>query len=616
MGLRLDQRCVVAVLVAHAMALAWLGYVLSPTVDEPAHLVAGLSHWRFGQFDLYRVNPPLIRLIAGLPLLIVAPQTDWSRFTSDPYARPEFALGMAFADANGPRTFWHQTLARWACLPIQTLGAYLCFRWSRELYGVAAGLTSLILWCACPNLLAHGALITPDAGAAALGLTAAYYFWRWLGTGTLRTAALAGLTLGIALLTKSTWIILLALWPLIWWVWRHWPPQRSTIPATEPSAALDLTASKPPRENSPQRPSPAQLGAVLGLGIFILNSGYCFESSGQPLGQFRFISRAFGGQNAHEVPGNRFAETVLANIPVPVPANYLRGIDVQRSDFERGKWSYLGGKLKTSGGWWYYYLYAAMIKTPLGTLALAALLMLARCDRWSTARPGGAKPMPRRMNLGRDEFVLLAPALMLFVFVSSQTGFSRSLRYVLPAWPLILVWLGRGGQFVQGAFLSHTVRSRRLIGAAVLFALQATLMSSAATFPHSLSYFHELVGGPGQGHRYLLDANIDWDQDLLFLKRWYDLHPHARPFHLTRYGFTSPRIAGIHSHPIPRNRTGRPGKAPEPGSDGWFAISVNELFGERSREYAWVQALPLVDRAGYSILIFHETAIRPEPDRQ
>src|SRR6266478_349761 len=55
--------------------LAWMGYHHSPTIDEPAHLVAGLSHWKF---DLHRVNPPLVRLLASLPMLVVDPKTDWS----------------------------------------------------------------------------------------------------------------------------------------------------------------------------------------------------------------------------------------------------------------------------------------------------------------------------------------------------------------------------------------------------------------------------------------------------------------------------------------------------------------------------------------------------------
>jgi hypothetical protein len=39
-------------------------------------------------------------------------------------------------------------------------------------------------------------------------------------------------------------------------------------------------------------------------------------------------------------------------------------------------------------------------------------------------------------------------------------------------------------------------------------------------FPHPLAYFNELIGGPGNGHRYLRDSNLDWGQDLKGLARY------------------------------------------------------------------------------------------------
>ena len=34
------------------------------------------------------------------------------------------------------------------------------------------------------------------------------------------------------------------------------------------------------------------------------------------------------------------------------------------------------------------------------------------------------------------------------------------------------------------------------------------------------------------GPAHLLDSNIDWGQDLLYLKDWLDKHPQARPLGL------------------------------------------------------------------------------------
>lgn len=69
--------------------------------------------------------------------------------------------------------------------------------------------------------------------------------------------------------------------------------------------------------------------------------------------------------------------------------------------------------------------------------------------------------------------------------------------------------------------------------------------SSIYCYPHSLSYFNDFVGGPDNGSDHLVDSNLDWGQDLFFLKKWYDKHPQARPFYLAYFGLVDPRFAGI-----------------------------------------------------------------------
>ena len=134
---------VISLLFVHSGLLAHSAYVHSPTMNEPGHLVAGISHWRFGRFELYRVNPPLVRMVAALPVLAVGADTDCSNFYESPGARPVFPIGEKFVTANGERSFWLFTIARWACIPFSLLGGYMCYRWASELYGDMAGLLAL-----------------------------------------------------------------------------------------------------------------------------------------------------------------------------------------------------------------------------------------------------------------------------------------------------------------------------------------------------------------------------------------------------------------------------------------------------------------------------------------
>jgi hypothetical protein len=628
--MRFRRFSIVALLATHAALLAWQGWRHSPTPDEVAHLPAGFSHWTFGRFDLYRVNPPLVRLLASAPLVLDGPKTDWNAFTEARYARPEFGIGRAFAQANGFDTFWYFTIARWACIPISLIGGGVCYCWSRDLYGVCAGLVALALWCFCPNILGNAAQITPDAPAAAMGVAAGYFFWRWLRAPTWPAALLAGLMLGLVELTKSTWIVLFGLWPLLWIGWHVCGSRRPK----------GMMVDRPSRLNSIQS-SIVQFIAIFAFALYLLNLGYAFEHSFQRLDSFRFISRALGGPDAHATPGNRFAGQWFGAVPVPVPENYLLGIDVQRFDFEKGKWSYLRG-VQQEGGWWYYYLYAMLVKLPIGTLCLLGLTCILKVTLASRramrqpmnepqSRPGALGAVARlsashnRRLKVFDEVALLAPAVIVITLVSSQTGFNRYLRYVLPAFPFLFIWASQAAERVchsqsSGGFKSVARLSRvpvslqwPVLQPLTSVFLAASTVSSLAIFPHSLSYFNELAGGPRNGPAHLLDANIDWGQDLLYLKRWYVQHPDARPFHLAWFGFIDPSLAGIQFAPVPQIPDVR--ESPDgPVAEfipppGWYAISINELYGynhigHRDDDYAWLRRRRPVAYVGYSALIY------------
>lgn len=492
-------------LALQAGLLAYGALIHSPTFDETAHLPAGLAYWKLGREDVYPHNPPLVRSLAALPVLAVGAVLDERPLESASVLRPEFALGRKFIDDNGERSFWLYTLARWACLPLALLGGYVVFRWSGEVYGPWAGLLSLWLWCFCPNVLGSGQWIAPDMGATALGVSASYLFWRWLGTPTWRGALMAGAVLGLAELTKFTWVILFLLWPLIWLGVR-----------------------------GPARARLGQLAVILALGLYVLNLGYLFRGTLRPLESQNYFSQTLGGPLANQQnPANRFRGHWLGRVPVPLPRAYLAGVDLQKLDFEQGFRSYLRGEWK-QGGWWYYYLYGLGIKVPLGTLALLAWAALAG------RRGGGQAAEGQLAQFGlesrRDLLGLLAPPLTILALVSSQTGFNHHLRYVLPAIPFALVFVGR-------LLPPDASRRQRIL---VAIAAIATAVGSLSVYPHSASFFNRLVGGPLHGAEHLVDSNISWGQDLLLLKTWLERRPGPpQTLHLAYFGNLDPRAAGF-----------------------------------------------------------------------
>jgi hypothetical protein len=568
---RIARRAVIVLVAIHSGLLAYSAYVHSPTMNEPGHLVAGLSHWEFGRFDLYSVNPPLVKMVAALPVIAVGYEEDWSGFYSGPGARPEFAMGEDFVAANGERSFFLFMIARWVCIPFSWIGATVCYLWARDLYGRPAGVMACAIWCFEPNILAHASLMTPDAHATSLGLAACYTFWRWLKKPTWSQAALTGIVLGLAELAKTTLILFYPLWPLMWIVYR-WPERQSM-------AARDWLREA------------GMLLARMAIGLYVLNLGYGFESSLKPLGDFRFVSNLFTGDTtsrkdrAGDTEGlsyNRFDGTWLTAVPVPFPANYLIGIDLQQYDFEEyGRPSYLRGQWRDHG-WWYYYLYAVAIKVPLGLFVLAVFILISRRggDRRDFPMPAEAPALTRHPLASiRDELMLLLPPLVVFAVVSAKTGFNEHMRYVLPCFPFIFIWISSAARnFVDkavGLAVNYprpgSIAFRRFARPLSLALLLWSFASSLWIYPHSLNYFNESIGGPICGPKHLLGSNVDWGQDLFYLKRWIDTRTVAASIRIQYYGGSAPTLDALGIE-LPTEGWHRP---------EYLAVSIASLAGER-----------------------------------
>ncbi|QDV18647.1 hypothetical protein Pan153_33070 [Gimesia panareensis] len=567
---------VICLLSIHGGLLVYQSKMDSPTLNEPGHLAAGISYLEHGRFELYRVNPPLIRLLAAAPVYSYA-KTDWGGMFEGVGARPIYNVSQDFIKVNDKQIFDLVTKARWACIPLSLLGAVVVFMWSSKLYGTRAGIWALILWCFSPTILGYGHLITCDMGGTALGVLASYFFWRWLMSYSWRAAILAGVFLGVALLAKTTLLIFIPLWPLMWLIWNYSGNQYET------------------GQRLGKR-SFCQMIVIFCLGIYVINIGYAFEGSLEKLSSLNFVSKSLTTENKG---ANRFANSWIGNLPVPLPKNYLLGIDLQKKDLEGIPYpSFLRNEFQKQG-WWYYYLYGFGVKTPLGILLLLAMTVywhLKYC---------------RNSKLWRDEMILLIPAVSIFVLVSSHTGFSEHYRYILPVMPFLFIWIS-----------SVTLWKMTVPITIARIAICGAVLSSMWVYPHSLSYFNEIVGGPENGHNHMINSSIDWGQDLKYLKKWVDAHPENTPLSIAYYSDVNPKSAGIEFKLPPMRTIGFNSEAiPNALKPGWYLISVNFMKGYpwrladsegvemKSRQYAfsYFAKLEPVDRIGYSIYVYHIT---------
>jgi 4-amino-4-deoxy-L-arabinose transferase-like glycosyltransferase len=601
----------------------------NPTIDEVIHLPAGITYWQRGTFKLYHHNPPLVKLIAALPVLAAGVEMEPLYATTSWREEPpnKAAFAHMFAYLNAIDFFELFTRARLMMPLFSIVGGLVVFAWSRRLYGGPAGLFSLALWVFCPNVLAHARLVTTDIAAAALGTLATFAFWLYLKQPTWRRAALAGVALGFAQLTKFSLILLFGIWPLLWAL-RQW----------------GLRSEKGPR----YRPA---IGAVQGalivlVCVLMIDLGYAFEGVGRPLGQYEFVSRLLTRpvlpqdrprprvgnallNNLLQARVNRFRGTFLDSLPVPLPEHYLLGFDDQKMEAEGipqnllpgaqgqggnqdvGYPVYLDGVI-SSRSWWYYYLFALAYKVPEGTWAIVILSLLVT----ATSR--------RARAAWFDEAVLLAVPLILLFVISVFTNINLGLRYVLPIFPYLFISAGKLVWWAAG--IGDRLR-RGLAEGLVAVCLGATIVATLAISPHYLAYFNWVSGGPAHGSEHLIDSNLDWGQDLVGLRRWLARNAPGERVGLAYFGQIDPKIFELRGDKafdwflppaLPGKIEGRqpPPRRLEPGPYAVSASLVRGLpwrvydqgqlgtFSAKADAFGYFRTLEPIAHVGYSIWLY------------
>ncbi|HME36274.1 MAG TPA: glycosyltransferase family 39 protein, partial [Candidatus Sulfotelmatobacter sp.] len=148
----------------------------SITWDEDDHLYAGYMSWKAGDFGLNPEHPPLVKLLAALPVLpmqVKVPPLQGRNFKIE-----AFLNGKDFLFKNDANTMLFR--ARMAASLLTVLLAVLVFFAAREMFGTGAAFLALTLIVFDPNLLAHGALVTTDAGLSCFLFASIYAFYRYV----------------------------------------------------------------------------------------------------------------------------------------------------------------------------------------------------------------------------------------------------------------------------------------------------------------------------------------------------------------------------------------------------------------------------------------------------
>jgi len=311
-------------------------------------------------------------------------------------------------------------------------------------------------------------------------------------------------------------------------------------------------------------------------------------------------------------PRHRLIEKIIKN-PVqrervvailertPLPARqYFVGLANALGHQRGGHPAFLMGQ-SSERGWWHYFFVAIAIKTPIPLLILIA---------WAAL-------LSRRWRRGDEWFLIIPVAVILLSTI--QWHINIGLRHILPIYPLLIIFASKVWATPDG----RPLLPRRRVWAASL--LLAWFVGEAAfIFPQHLAYFNEFVGGPARGHRYLVDSNLDWGQDLIRLRREMERRNIDR-VKLSYFGSALPERYGIDYQPLTGVSYSEQAALLPPEkwhqgcrpTDGWIAISATCLeniggyLDDPALNFDWLKSHQPAGRAGYSILIYH---IEPRED--
>ena len=149
----------------------------SLTYDEPVHLKAGIEEWQKRIFSLDTNNPPLVRELTALPVVL------------------GFKPGRQYLP---PR------------MVVTLLGGilgYLVFRFSEKNFGFLVGIFALLFFVFEPDILTHSHYVTLDIGASLFFFITLLTFKKFLNSPSWRNAGIWGITCGLAFASKITIIL-------------------------------------------------------------------------------------------------------------------------------------------------------------------------------------------------------------------------------------------------------------------------------------------------------------------------------------------------------------------------------------------------------------------------
>jgi Dolichyl-phosphate-mannose-protein mannosyltransferase len=474
--LHLNRRpaAILAALLLALLAFLLIGSALqeSQAFDEANHLGAGFMYLKHGDFSRNPEHPPLVKMLAALPLLpmgLKQPPTLPIPF----FKASDSFFGTQLLYSRGAD--WEPILMRGRMvIMLFTLGlGLLLFLATQEVFGSLAAVFALLLYISQPLLLANGNIVTTDMALACLLFASVYTFYRFCRRPSASCFALCALATCLTIVCKHSGLLVLPILLLL--------------------AISDVflpIAEEPGTRQQRLRRSALAFCALVVLGYIAIWAIYGFRFY-----QLHILPPiAAYAATLSPLKGNLI---LFCDHHHLFPEPYLYGwVDILLIPSTRPSFLFDHIYAKPQ---WFFFPAAFVIKTTLAMLLLLLLLPFAR------------------VTGHRRQLVFFGIPAAFFFTVCVLSMMNGGSRYLIPVYPYCIFLAGAAA----AAIFQRSTLSRVAVSALLLLGFVSTLHS----YPDFLAYSNELFGGPAHTYHSLTDPDADWGQGLKWTSTYLAQHP-------------------------------------------------------------------------------------------
>lgn len=584
--------------------------------DEKAHIPAAYSYVRYGDMRLNPEHPPLIKDLAGLPLLILQPSFPLHSQEWQSGINEQWTIGDMFVNCMQPDVVCNDsdTILFWSRLPIILISVILgigIFVWTRELSGTLAGLFALTLYAADPNIIAHNHYVTTDIGIAAFIFFSFYFFVRFLKKPNLENIVAAGIFLGLAELAKFSAVLLFPIFGLF-------------------TILYALTKQQPikSRTRTFLRYVFGFAGIVL-VCFIIIWSLYAWNTFNMPAEKtIQNANQVFNGNESAQVLARNVIETLATSDFLRPLSHYFLGVFMVFARVAGGNTHYFLGTVSAQASAWYFPVVFFLKETLpflflLATVSFYAIFRIVKTASNTKSLPSCFAALVHSFQNKPAQYLTVF-FILFYSYISITGNLTIGFRHLFPILPFLYMLVAKTVfdflKHRESEPVTHFTFSWMLGG--LTFIIVAI---PALAYPNYLSYFNPVIGGNKNGYQYVTDSNYDWGQDLKNLKTFVEIHnncktstadfpesqcdltkkyPAINQIRVDYFGGGSPSYY-LKEKFIPWNDK-------KEQESGWYAISSffyqESLYKKRAiskQGYEWLKNITPVARAGDSIFIYY-----------